>query len=78
MWVPTLFSRNRDRLIDWQIAEAFMHAVKRAADQRGLLSHEHFAVDGTLLEAWASHTPPTLSHFQLAERQYHWVSEYNR
>ena len=55
VWVPTVFSKNRDRLIDGQIAEAFMQEVLKAADQRGLLSHEHFTVDGTLLEAWASH-----------------------
>ena len=35
------------------IAEAFLHAILSAADTRGLLSHEHFTVDGTLLEAWA-------------------------
>ncbi len=55
VWVPTVFSKSRDRLIDGQIAEAFMQEVVKAADQRGLLSHEHFTVDGTLLEAWASH-----------------------
>ena len=55
VWVPTVFSKNRDRLVDGQIAEAFMQEVLKAADQRGLLSHEHFTVDGTLLEAWASH-----------------------
>ena len=55
VWVPTVFSKNRDRLIDGNIAEAFMQDVLKAADHRGLLSHEHFTVDGTLLEAWASH-----------------------
>ena len=55
VWVPTVFSKNRDRLIEGQIADAFMAEVLRAADQRRLLSHEHFTVDGTLLEAWASH-----------------------
>lgn len=55
VWVPTVFSKNRDRLIDGQIAEAFLQEVLKAADQRCLLSHEHFTVDGTLLEAWASH-----------------------
>ena len=54
-WVPTVFSKNRDRLIDAQIADAFMEEVLKAADQRRLLSHEHVTVDGTLLEAWASH-----------------------
>ena len=55
VWVPTVFSKNRDRLVDGQIAEAFLQEVLHTADQRGLLSHEHFTVDGTLLEAWASH-----------------------
>ena len=55
VWVPTVFSKNRDRLIEGQIADAFMQEVLKAADERRLLSHEHFTVDGTLLEAWASH-----------------------
>ncbi len=54
VWVPTVFTKNRDRLLDGHIAEAFLQAVLKAADARGLLSHEHFTVDGTLLEAWAS------------------------
>jgi transposase len=70
VWVPTVFSKNRDRLIEGEIADAFLQEVLQAADQRGLLSHEHFTVDGTLLEAWASHksfrpqadpSPPTAS-----------------
>lgn len=54
VWVPTVFTKNRDRLIDGNIAEVFLHGVLKAADDRDLLSHEHFTVDGTLLEAWAS------------------------
>lgn len=54
VWVPTVFTKNRDRLVDGNIAEAFLHAILKTADTRGLLSHEHFTVDGTLLEAWAS------------------------
>jgi transposase len=54
VWVPTVFTKNRDRLIDGNIADAFLQEILKAADQRGLLSHEHFTVDGTLLEAWAS------------------------
>ena len=54
VWVPTVFTKNRERLLEGNIAEAFLHEVLKAADQRGLLSHEHFTVDGTLLEAWAS------------------------
>lgn len=55
VWVPTVFTKNRDRLLDGNIAEAFFNAVLALADRHQLLSHEHFTVDGTLLEAWASH-----------------------
>src|SRR5260370_15990047 len=54
IWAPTVFTKNRDRLEDGHIAEAFLQEVLKAANQRGLLSHEHFTVDRTLLEAWAS------------------------
>ena len=54
VWVPTVFTKNRERLIDGNIAEAFLQEVLKTADTHGLLSHEHFTVDGTLLEAWAS------------------------
>ena len=54
VWVPTVFTKNRDRLLAGNIADAFLQEVLKAADTRGLLSHEHFTVDGTLLEAWAS------------------------
>lgn len=55
VWVPTVFTKNRDRLLDGNIADAFFNAVLQRADAHALLSHEHFTVDGTLLEAWASH-----------------------
>ena len=55
VWVPTVFSKNRDRLLEGNIADAFFNAVLALAHQHALLSHEHFTVDGTLLEAWASH-----------------------
>jgi transposase len=54
VWVPTVFTKNRDRLLAGNIAEALLHEVLRVAHGKGLLSHEHFTVDGTLLEAWAS------------------------
>ena len=54
VWHPTVFTKNRDRLLAGDIAGAFMAGVLRAADRRRLLSHEHFTVDGTQLEAWAS------------------------
>ncbi|MGH7574766.1 MAG: transposase, partial [Longimicrobiales bacterium] len=55
VWVPTVFTKNRDRLLGGDIAEAFFAAVLAEARKRGWLSDYHFTVDGTLLEAWASH-----------------------
>jgi transposase len=55
IWAPTVFSKNRDRLLEGDIAREFFHEVVEMARRRGLLSDEHFTVDGTLLEAWASH-----------------------
>jgi transposase len=54
IWDVTVFTKNRERLLDGDIAEAFFQAVLKQARQRNLLSDEHFTVDGTLLEAWAS------------------------
>lgn len=55
VWVPTVFTKNRERLLHGHIADTFLAEVLAEAEQRGLLSNEHFTVDGTLLEAWASH-----------------------
>lgn len=55
IWDATTFTKNRDRLLDGDIADAFFGEVLAAIKQDGLLSDEHFTVDGTLLEAWASH-----------------------
>jgi len=55
VWDPTVFTKNRDRLLAGDIAEAFFQQVLVLADQHRLMSHDHFTVDGTLLEAWASH-----------------------
>jgi len=54
VWVPTVFTKNRDRLLAGDIANRFFAEVKAEAQRRGLLSDDHFTVDGTLLEAWAS------------------------
>src|ERR1700676_3212 len=54
IWSPTTFSKNRDRLLESDIAGAFFDAVLTQARAAGLLSDEHFSVDGTLLQAWAS------------------------
>ena len=55
VWDHSTFSKNRDRLLDGDVASAFFRAVRAQADAAHLLSDEHFTVDGTLLEAWASH-----------------------
>src|SRR5256886_3102243 len=55
VWAPTTFTKNRDRLLDGDIAAAFFEAILLHADRERLLSDDHFTVDGTLLEAWASH-----------------------
>lgn len=53
IWDATVFSKNRQRLLAGDIAQAFFEAVLKQARRRDLLSDEHFTVDGTLLEAWA-------------------------
>jgi transposase len=53
VWVPTVFTKNRDRLLRGDVAILFFELVLNEARERGLTSDEHFTVDGTLLEAWA-------------------------
>lgn len=53
VWDVTVFTKNRNRLLEGDIAQQFFQAVLEQARSRGLLSEEHFSVDGTLLEAWA-------------------------
>src|ERR1700745_2860519 len=66
VWNATVFTKNRERLLGGEIARAFFDRVVAEARERGLLSDEHFTIDGTLVEAWASlksfqrkDTPPT-------------------
>ena len=54
VWVPTVFTKNRDRLLDAEVAAKFMAAVLAHREVKPLLSNDHFSVDGTLVEAWAS------------------------
>ena len=54
VWVPTVFTKNRDRLLNADIARKFLAAILAHKDVAPLLSDEHFSVDGTLIEAWAS------------------------
>jgi hypothetical protein len=51
---PTVYTKNRDRLLAADVAKMFFEGVVVIAKQRGLISAEHFTVDGTLIEAWAS------------------------
>jgi transposase len=54
IWDATVFTKNRDRLIEGEIAAKFMARVLSRPDVKALLSDDHFSVDGTLIEAWAS------------------------
>ncbi|MGH8282940.1 MAG: IS5 family transposase [Gammaproteobacteria bacterium] len=54
-WEHSTFSKNRDRLLEHAVIPALFAEVVGAARRRGLLSEEHFSVDGTLIQAWASH-----------------------
>ena len=53
VWHPTVFSKNRDRLLEGAVTEEFFSIVVNQARQKKLLSDDHFTVDGTLIEAWA-------------------------
>jgi hypothetical protein len=54
VWDATVFTKNRERLLEGGIAEEFFQRVVQQARTAGLLSDEHFTVDGTLIEAWAN------------------------
>ena len=54
IWDVTVFTKNRERLLKADVAARFFAAVLRQAKEAGLLSNEHFSVNGTLIEAWAS------------------------
>jgi transposase len=55
VWVPTVFSKNRERLIEHDAVIEFFNQIVQQAQQQELLSGEHFSVDGTLIQAWAGH-----------------------
>jgi len=80
VWDATVFCKNRDRLLDGDIARKFMTAVLNLPQVGQLLSNEHFSVDGTLIEAWASMksfvpkdagSPPASGGGRNAERDFH-------
>jgi transposase len=54
VWHPTVFTHNRDRLLEAEVAHEFLAALLALPQVNKLLSSEHFSVDGTLLDAWAS------------------------
>jgi transposase len=54
VWVPTVFTKNRDRLLEADVARKFLAALLNHKEVRALLSDEHFSVDGTQIQAWAS------------------------
>jgi transposase len=64
VWDVTVFTKNRDRLLDGDVAREFLCEVVNQAKERNLTSDEHFTVDGTLIEAWAS-----LKSFQRKDRK---------
>jgi len=64
VWDATTFSKNRERLLEADVAKLFLNEVVEQAKAKGWASNEHFTVDGTLLEAWAS-----LKSFQAKDRK---------
>ena len=68
VWDVTVFSKTRDRLLKGEVAEAFFGAVLAQARERGLLSDEHFTVEGTLIEAWAGQKSFKHQDSNVAER----------
>ena len=54
VWDPTVFSKNRERLLEHKVSRLFFEEIRRIIDESGVASDEHFSVDGTQLEAWAS------------------------
>lgn len=55
VWDASTFSKNRDRLLEGDVARAFLVAIVNQPRVKALMSDEHFSVDGTLIQAWASH-----------------------
>jgi transposase len=54
VWDASVFSKNRDRLLEAEVAQEFLATLLSLQKVKGLLSSEHFSVDGTLIQAWAS------------------------
>ena len=77
VWDPTVFSKNRDRMMAGEVSQHLLESVLRQASEHQLLSEEHFTVDGTLIAAWASRKsfqpkdpPPEKGRDQVGENCY--------
>ena len=79
IWHPTVFSHNSDRLMAADVAREFLAALMGLVQVKALLSSEHFSVDGTLIDAWASMksfqpkdgSGPPSGHGRNGERDFH-------
>ena len=58
IWHSTTFTKNRERLLNEEVRDKFPEKLMGSPEVKPLLSDDHFSVDGTLLQAWASHTLP--------------------
>ena len=65
-WVPTVFSKNRERLIEQKAVVVLFTEVLKQPDKKKWLSKDHFSVDGTLIQAWAGHS----GHFRLFDLRF--------
>ena len=68
VWDPTTFTKNRERLQNGDVFTKFMTRLRNHPQVRPLLSDEHFSVDGTLIEAWASLAPRTAAATTMTAR----------
>ena len=75
VWDPTVYTKNRARLLRGRVDVRFFEALLEQAREKGLLSEEHFTVDGTLIEAWASQKSfqPKISSTRL---RFLWLTSY--
>jgi transposase len=87
IWDVTVYTKNRERLLEGEVAAKFMAAVLGQPRIKALLSDEHFSADGTLIEAWASmksfkpkgnDAPPTSGGGRNRERDFHGEQRRNR
>ena len=74
IWDVTVFTKNRERLLSGDVAAKFLSAIINQARVQALLSDDHFSVDGTLVEAWASRLgEPTASRTSHGTQRQPWV-----